>query len=62
MPLYDYKCNKCNRITEHLKDVSDRPQRSKSVCPGSPAGYLIIGLGHARKTVARRALQPDRHR
>ena len=34
MPLYEYKCNKCNEVFEVLQRFSDAPVRLHEVCGG----------------------------
>jgi putative FmdB family regulatory protein len=34
MPLYEYRCEKCGRVTEVLQKVGDRPLRRCEICSG----------------------------
>ena len=34
MPIYEYKCNKCNKISEVLQKVSDKPLSKCPSCGG----------------------------
>lgn len=52
MPLYEYKCKKCNKTFEFLEKITDEP---KTICPDcgvstlkrqiSPAGFKLKGTG-----------------
>lgn len=35
MPIYQYKCKKCRKITEKLQKVTDKPITVCSFCKGS---------------------------
>ena len=34
MPLYEYRCLKCGRVSEVLQRLSDRPLRKCEICSG----------------------------
>ena len=40
MPLYEYKCNKCNEVFEVLQRFSDAPVRLHEGCGGKVARLL----------------------
>ena len=35
MPLYEYKCKKCNRIFEYIQKFTDKPKEVCENCGGS---------------------------
>ena len=51
MPLYDYKCTKCNHIFEVMQKISEEPLKFCPQCKGpikrliSPAGIIFKGSG-----------------
>lgn len=40
MPLYEYKCNKCNEVFEVLQRFSDAPVKVHDVCGGKVVRLL----------------------
>lgn len=32
MPIYEYKCKRCRRVTEIMSNVHDRPEKMKCKC------------------------------
>ena len=34
MPLYEYRCLKCGRVSEVLQRINDRPLRKCEICSG----------------------------
>lgn len=51
MPLYDYKCKKCNHVFEIQQKITEDPLRYCPQCKGaivrliSPAGIIFKGSG-----------------
>lgn len=41
MPIYEYKCNKCNEITEDLRKVDDRDNIEICQCGGNKERAFI---------------------
>tara|TARA_Y100001970_G_scaffold291086_1_gene427008 strand:+ start:1483 stop:1710 length:228 start_codon:yes stop_codon:yes gene_type:complete len=53
MPIYEYKCNKCNKVFEHFQNISDDPLKTCVLCGKknsvtkiiSPSGFRLKGSG-----------------
>ena len=51
MPIYEYECEKCNRITEVLQGFNDQPLKRCKYCKGkvhriiSLSSFQLIGTG-----------------
>ncbi len=41
MPIYEYLCESCGRVTEVMQKVSDRPPRSCPECGGRRLAKLV---------------------
>ena len=41
MPIYEYKCNKCNEIFEHFQKISDDPLKT-CLCGSKGSVFKII--------------------
>lgn len=42
MPIYEYRCNSCNEVTQLLEGIGrDRPARQCAVCAGKDLTRLI---------------------
>lgn len=67
MPIYEYKCKRCRRLTERMAPVSDIPERIKCACGKMAKRQLsqFAGLTDGDVTwipSAARVLQPDGER
>ena len=70
MPLYDYKCSKCNKITEVRHGFDDTHADACPSCGGSmtrlfnPAGIVFKGSGFyitdSRKSEAKTEAKPEK--
>jgi putative FmdB family regulatory protein len=65
MPIYEFKCKKCRKVTELIRHVDDCPEKIKCSC-GKTAKRIISTRGavHTDGDVkwipsARQVLQPD---
>ncbi len=51
MPIYEYECEKCGRITEALQDFNDLPLKKCKYCKGkvhriiSLSSFQLVGTG-----------------
>ena len=51
MPLYEYRCQACDRVVEVLQKISDPPRRKCGECGGrleklvSQSGFVLKGAG-----------------
>ncbi|NNG47230.1 MAG: zinc ribbon domain-containing protein [Deltaproteobacteria bacterium] len=51
MPIYEYQCRKCQRVTEKIQGVQDSPLRKCPSCGGklekmmSPGAFVLKGSG-----------------
>ena len=51
MPIYEYQCRKCRKVTEKIQGVQDPPLRKCSSCGGklekmmSPGAFVLKGTG-----------------
>jgi len=42
MPIYEYQCSECNKVTEDFTTISENKKELKCEC-GSPAKRIISG-------------------
>jgi len=51
MPLYEYRCRKCENVFEYIQSLSEGPKRKCEECSGrleklvSRAGFIFKGTG-----------------
>ncbi|MBI5418582.1 MAG: zinc ribbon domain-containing protein [Deltaproteobacteria bacterium] len=51
MPIYEYQCGKCNKVTERLQGINAPPLRKCPSCGGrvekmmSPGAFVLKGSG-----------------
>jgi putative FmdB family regulatory protein len=51
MPIYEYECQNCRRITEYMQSISEQPKRECEHCGGalekliSPSAFHLKGGG-----------------
>ncbi len=51
MPIYEYQCRKCSKVTERLEGAHDRPLGKCPSCGGrmerlvSPGAFILKGTG-----------------
>ncbi len=51
MPIYEYQCRKCSKVTENLEGAHDRPLAKCPSCGGkverliSPGAFILKGTG-----------------
>ena len=51
MPLYEYRCRKCENVFEYIQSLSEGPKRKCEECAGrleklvSRAGFVLKGSG-----------------
>jgi len=54
MPIYEYKCNKCGKITEVFQRITDPPIKKCELCGGklvkliSNTSFILKGSGWFR--------------
>jgi len=60
MPVYEYKCKKCNKITEIMQKFSDEPLKSCQYCSGevekiiSQSSFVLKGSGWYKTDYAKK--------
>lgn len=65
MPIYEYECEKCGRITEALQEFNDPPLRKCKSCKGkvhriiSLSSFQLVGTGWYATDYAKNARIPS---
>ncbi len=50
MPIYEYQCEKCNRVTEMLQGINDPPIKKCSYCKGKVKRVISLSAFHLKGT------------
>lgn len=45
MPIYDYLCDKCGHISEHIHGINENPEMNCHLCEGGVARRIISASG-----------------
>jgi putative FmdB family regulatory protein len=65
VPIYEYKCRKCEAVLERIQGLSDRPLSKCPSCGGklermmSPGAFVLKGNGFYATDYAGKGKKPD---
>lgn len=48
MPIYEYECQGCGEVTEHLQKISDKPLRKCPCCGGNVKKLMSMNTFHLK--------------
>ena len=48
MPVYEYECHKCHKVSEALQKISDPPLKKCPLCGGKVEKIMSLGAFHLK--------------